>query len=82
MSSTHSILPDDIDDPEAFLEQQLRAPSTTPREERPSCPNCGSVAIARRGDKFMSQSHLDDAYLKCKTCKETFPYPTRGEADE
>ncbi|AUX09234.1 hypothetical protein AArcSl_1605 [Halalkaliarchaeum desulfuricum] len=75
MSSSQHIDPDEYDDLEELLDEFRYRPSTTPTDDRPQCPHCGSVAIAKRGGKMHSpQAHLaaEETYWKCKNCTREF----------
>lgn len=49
--------------------------STTPKDERPHCPECGSIRIHRVGDKRASQGPVR---WHCETCKTDVDEPHTG----
>jgi hypothetical protein len=67
-----------IEVPDDFsLEDALRQQSTTPRDEQPRCPQCGTINIAQK----VRQERHDDGRWKCNECNGHFddPLPPRGE---
>ena len=73
----------DTDNLEKFLEQMRSQRSSTPKDERPSCPECGSISIDQRGQKYCTPESIaeqSEAYWKCKRCKAVFDEPKGGKS--
>jgi len=82
----YGVIPDefpemwDADGVEEALEKAERAPTTTPREERKRCPECGATRV-RLKTAAVKQSHQIDTTRKCNSCLAHFdnPLPPRAE---
>lgn len=47
------------------LEALRQAPSTTPRQDRPHCPECGSIQLSRCGTAIFARA---EGPYRCKIC--------------
>jgi predicted RNA-binding Zn-ribbon protein involved in translation (DUF1610 family) len=57
------------------LERRKDQPSTTPREDRRRCPNCGSTAVDRKTNARTKKIRKHDEDWRCKVCGENFDRP-------
>lgn len=78
-SDASDIVPEDFD-----FTAALYANSTTPDDEQPRCPACGSINISRKcGSTFGNNKRFDGDY-RCMNhrCQEHFDEPVWGGGDE
>jgi len=83
----HGIVPDDFTDawnadsiPEALRKAEA-APSSTATYDRYQCPDCESVQVAAKSEKWASEQREAGAY-KCLDCGSHFGEPLRPETEQ
>lgn len=83
----HGIVPDDFCDawdadsiPEALRKAEA-APSSTATYDRYQCPECESVQVASKSEKWASEQRAAGAY-KCLDCGSHFAEPLRPDTEQ
>ena len=71
-----SIVPDDFD-----LESARRQHSTTPKDQRPRCPQCKRLSVRTKTGKPSGTSHSDKKHY-CNRCDAHFDEPVYGPSPE
>ena len=69
------LVPEDFD-----LDHARQAPSTTPHNERPRCPECNQLAVRKKTGK--PSSNPDGPSHYCNRCGAKFDEPVYGDSDD